>query len=284
MLASLVAISIAATPAPIAEHQAACAGKDGWSDPAPPVRVIGNTYNVGTCGIVALLIAGDKGHVLIDGATEKAAPSIARNIERLGFRLGDVRLILASHEHYDHVGGLAELQRLTGATVRLSPVATRVMTVGRVDAADPQATSIEQSPVLNAGPALGEGETVRVGPLALTAHFTPGHAPGGTSWTWRSCEDKRCLSIAYADGVGAVAPATYRFLDHPDRIEALRTSFATVATLPCDVLISPHPAFSELYERLAGARPLADPKACARYAAVLAENLGRRLERERAAK
>lgn len=253
MFASLAALALAAIgPAPIAEHQAACAGKDGWSDPAPPVRIHGNTYNVGTCGIVVLLVAGPQGHVLIDGATAEAAPGIARNIERLGFRLRDVKLILASHEHVDHVGGLAELQRRTGATIRLSPAATKVLASGQVDLADPQHGIIAAPPAARPGQVLRNGETVELGPLRLTAHFTPGHVAGGTSWTWRSCADRRCLRIAYADSLSGVSADGYRFSQHPERIAALQASFNTVAALPCDLLITPHPAASRLYARLAG--------------------------------
>ena len=97
MFASIAAAALAAAnPATVAEHQAACAGKDGWSDPAPPVQVFGNVYDVGTCGIVSLLITGPRGHILLDAATAEAAPSIAANIERLGFKLSDVKLIGAS--------------------------------------------------------------------------------------------------------------------------------------------------------------------------------------------
>ena len=108
---------------PLPEFFAQCEDKDGWSDPAPPIRVFGNVYDVGTCGIVVLLIAGSEGHVLIDGATAEAAPLIATNIEALGFALGDVEWIVTSHEHYDHVGGVAELQALTGARVAASAAA-----------------------------------------------------------------------------------------------------------------------------------------------------------------
>lgn len=283
MLASLVAAAMAATPAPIADHQAACAGKQGWSDPAPPVRVFGNVYNVGTCGIVALLVAGENGHILIDGATAKAAPSIARNIERLGFRLGDVKLILGTHEHDDHAGELSELQRLTGATVRLSPVATEVLRSGRLDPSDPQLAIAAPLPRLKPGKALHNRETVRLGELRLTAHLTPGHSPGGTSWAWRSCEIGDCASIVFADSLSAVSADDYRFTEHPERVRALRKSFARVAALPCTLLITPHPSASRFYERLAGDGQLRDAGACKDYSKRAAQGLQSRLARDKAA-
>ncbi|WP_223276490.1 MBL fold metallo-hydrolase [Sphingomonas daechungensis] len=178
MFASIAAAALAAaTPATIAEHEAACAGKDGWSDPAPPIRIFANVYDVGTCGIVSLLITGPRGHILLDGATEEAAPGIAANIQRLGFQLSDVKIIGASHEHYDHVGGLAELQRLTGATVMSMPSAYLALETGKVDDDDPQLGLHKPYQPAKVGIMLADGFVVRQGPLAITAHATPGHAP-----------------------------------------------------------------------------------------------------------
>ena len=281
MFASL---ALAATPAPTPalfdEHQAACAGKEGWSDPAPPVRIYGNVYDVGTCGIVVLLVTGPKGHILIDGATAEAAAGIAQNIQRLGFRLNNVKLILASHEHVDHVGGVAELQRLTGAELRLSPAATHVLSSGKVYGADPQYGAIADPPAARPGKALRDGETVSVGPLRLKAHFTPGHVGGGTSWTWRSCGSKGCLKIAYADSLTAVSAEGYRFSDHPVKVAELNRSFRTVSGLPCDLLITPHPGASNLYDRLAGKALLVSDQACRIYAARGEEFLAKRLAKE----
>jgi metallo-beta-lactamase class B len=104
---------------------AACGDSDEWDRPAPPVRIHGNTYLVGTCGISAILIAGEDGHVLIDAGTEAGAELVADNIRQLGFRLTDIKYLLISHEHFDHVGGIARLQQLTGATLVASAPAEK---------------------------------------------------------------------------------------------------------------------------------------------------------------
>ena len=96
---------------------------DSWNKPAPPVRIHANTYLVGSCGISSILIVGRDGDVLIDGGTEQDADIIANNIRALGYRVQDIRYILTSHEHYDHVGGISELQRVSGATVVTSAAA-----------------------------------------------------------------------------------------------------------------------------------------------------------------
>src|SRR6185312_289427 len=94
---------------------AQCKGSDDWNKAAPPVRIHANTYLVGSCGISSILIVGDQGDILIDGGTEQDADLIADNIRELGFPLNDIKLILNSHEHPDHIGGIARLQKLTGA-------------------------------------------------------------------------------------------------------------------------------------------------------------------------
>src|SRR5579872_4120210 len=110
---------------------ARCDGSTDYEKPAPPVRVHGNTYLVGTCGISSILIVGDQGDILIDGGTEQDANLIADNIRDLGFRVEDVRFILTSHEHFDHVGGIAKLQQVSGATVVTSAAAAKVISSGR---------------------------------------------------------------------------------------------------------------------------------------------------------
>jgi metallo-beta-lactamase class B len=270
----------AATPATIAEHQAACAGRDGWSDPAPPVKIFANVYDVGTCGIVSLLIAGPRGHVLLDGATEQAAPSIAANIQKLGYRLSDVKLIGASHEHFDHAGGIAELQRLTGATVMAMPAAYVALETGRADEEDPQYGMHDPFPAAKVGIMLADGFVVRQGPLAITTHATPGHAPGSTSWSWRSCEGRRCVSFVYADSVSAVSSDSYRFSDHKRYVTAFKDSLNKIGRMQCSLLVTPHPGASNLYDRLAGNAALIDRRACKDYARRWRAALDERLAKE----
>ena len=116
-----------------------CKDFDDWDKAGPPVRIHGNAYYVGTCGISAILITGSEGHILIDGTTEAGAEVVARNIARLGFNPLDIRYILVSHEHFDHVGGVSALQQRSKASLLASPRAAQVFTTGRADKDDPQA-------------------------------------------------------------------------------------------------------------------------------------------------
>lgn len=272
----------AAGPASIAEHQRQCAGKDGWSDPAPPIRIFANVYDIGSCGITVLLITGPKGHILIDAATAQAVPSIIANIERLGLRPTDVRYLLTTHEHVDHVGGLHAIQQRTGATLIASAAARPMLENGTPASDDPQRGSIPDFAGARVGRIVRDGETIALGSLRLTAHLTPGHSPGGTSWSWTACAGKSCRRIVYADSLSAVSADAYRFADHPAYVARLRATIAKVAALRCDLLITPHPASSNLYDRLAGKAPLIDSKACATYAATARKILDQRLARESA--
>jgi metallo-beta-lactamase class B len=267
---------------PLPEFFAQCEEKDGWADPAPPIRLFANVYDVGTCGIVVLLIASNEGHILIDSGPAEAAPLVMANILELGFRAEDVAWIVTSHEHHDHVGGVAELQALTGAKVAASEAARRQLETGRYDRRDPQAGINDPFRAIRVDRVMRDGDTLVVGPLEVTMLATPGHAPGSTSWTWQSCDDRDCPKIAYLDSVTAVSADGYRFSDHPDYLAAFRRSIDKMAAIECDFVITPHPGASTLYERLAGDAPLFDDFACSHYATWGREKLEERLAREAA--
>ena len=256
-----------------------CRSCAGWNEPQAALRLFGNTYYVGTRGLGAVLVTSPEGHVLIDGALPNSAPMILESIRALGFDPDDVRLILNSHAHFDHAGGIAALQRATGARVAASEGSAPVLASGRAGHDDPQHGVAFDFPAVVVADTFADGETLRVGPLALTAHLTPGHAPGGTTWTWRSCEGERCVTFVYADSQTPVSRDGYRYTDDPDALAGFARGAALLESLPCDVLVTPHPGASGLWERIEG-ETLVDPTACRRLAATSREQLRRRLERE----
>jgi metallo-beta-lactamase class B len=257
----------------------ACADWDDWDKAGPPFRMHGNTYYVGTCGITALLVTGEDGHVLIDGGTAAGAAPIAANIEALGFRLADVKILLHSHEHFDHVGGLAELQRLTGARLLASDRAAPVIASGREAADDPQFGMHDPFPAARVDGLVEPGEPVRLGALALTAVATPGHTPGALSWQWRSCDGPACATVVYADSLSPISSDTYRFSDHPDHLAAFRHGLAHLASLDCEILLTPHPSASEMRTRLQAGSLFAEPR-CATYARSIGQRLDARITEE----
>jgi metallo-beta-lactamase class B len=266
-------------------------GPSSWTQPQAPVRIFGNVWYVGTRGLSAILITSPGGAVLIDGAVREAADDIAKNIERVGVKLADVKLIVNSHAHNDHAGAIGELQRRTGATVAALPWSDEVLRSGQKHRADPQFESptTPAEKVANVK-TIRDGETLRVGDIAITAHKTGGHTPGGTSWTWRSCEDKRCVDLVYADSMTAVSADSFRFTDnktYPQAIDDFKNGTAFLRKVSCDILVTPHPEASGLWTRIekreAGERDaLIDRTQCASYADRIEAQLEKRLATERA--
>jgi metallo-beta-lactamase class B len=218
--------------------------------------------------------------VLIDGGTERGADLIADNIRALGFRLSDIKYLLHSHEHLDHVGGIARLQQLTGATLVASAPAERVLNTGVASTDDPQAGMHKPFPAASVGRVIADGGEVRLHDLNLSAMATPGHTPGALSWRWESCDGGVCRTMVYADSLSPVSRDDYRFSDHPDYLAAYRASIAKVAASRCEILLTPHPSASAMKERITGKQPLFDPAGCRNYAASLTQRLDARLAEE----
>lgn len=257
-----------------------------WNAPQRPFRLFGNIYYVGTRGLSALLVTSPAGHVLIDAGLPNSAPLILENVRSIGFDVDDIELIVNSHAHYDHAGGIAAIQRASGARVAATASSAAVISRGKTGPDDPQHAIAMEYPAARVAEIVNDGGTVRVGALELTAHLTAGHTPGGTSWSWRSCEGARCLNFVYADSQTPVSADGFRFTDspaYPTAVADFERGFAVLERLPCDVLITPHPAASSLWDRIAaGADGMVDTSACRRYAASARQQLTRRLESEKA--
>ncbi|HVT37833.1 MAG TPA: subclass B3 metallo-beta-lactamase [Gemmatimonadaceae bacterium] len=267
---------------------AECPNCAEWNAPTPPLRIFGNVYYVGTRGLSAVLLTSNAGHVLIDGGLPESAPSILANIRTLGFKVEDIKLILNSHAHFDHAGGIAALQRASGARVAASPPSARVLRSGSSGLDDPQYGVALAFPRVADVTVFADGDTLSAGPLAVSAHFTPGHTPGGTSWSWRACERDRCLNFVYADSQTPVSADGFFFTrsqTYPSALKDFEHGFATLEMLPCDVLLTPHPDASGFWERLAARDrgvelALVDSTACKRFVAGARKRLAQRVSAE----
>ena len=257
-----------------------------WTQPQKPFQIYGNTYYVGSHGLSAILITSSEGHVLIDGTLPENASMIESNIRALGFRIQDIKLILNTHAHGDHAGAIATLARDSGAEVAASAPSAKALKLGGDDPDDPQHGMAPFYPKISKVRILTDGQTVHVGSLTLQMHAMPGHTPGSSGWTWRSCEKNRCLSIVYADSLSLLSTDDYRYADavHPERLAGYRHTLMTLAALPCDILLTPHPrdGFFEKAARMAPgkASPLVDAQACKAYAAEGQQTLQARLQKE----
>ena len=209
-----------------------CESCASWNRDQAPFQIFGNTYFVGVRGLSSVLVTSPDGHILIDGALPQSAPLIARHVEQLGFKMRDVKLILNSHVHYDHAGGIAELQKLSGAKVIASDIAAKVLRTGKVERSDPQFGVLKPYPGARNVEALGTRESVEVGKLELSVIHTPGHTPGGTSWTWTSCEAERCLHIVYGDSLNAISDDTFKYSGderYPNAGSDMKASIAAIS-------------------------------------------------------
>jgi metallo-beta-lactamase class B len=297
VIAILIAATVAAaspSPRPFpADPAKVCDPCAEWNAPREPFRVYGNTYYVGTGGLSAVLVTSDKGHILLDGGLTQSAPLIDASIRKLGFRTEDVRLIVNSHAHFDHAGGIAALKRASGADVAAGALSVAALTAGEVLPGDPQHAperrEFNRFPPIPGVRGARDGEVLRVADLAITAHFTPGHTPGGAAWTWRSCEEKRCVDVVYADSLTPVSADGFRFGEVGDGgryLSAFRATIEKIGALPCDILLAPHPGFVSLDDKIARrgekANPWIDPAACRAYADNARRALAERLQREAA--
>lgn len=273
------AIDAPATAPPASEWVAACEDWDEWDKPGPPVRIHGNSFYVGTCGITAILVTSPQGHVLIDTGTEAGAEFVLGNVAKLGFDPQDIEVLLTSHEHFDHVGGAALVQQRTGAQLYASAPAARVLASGEADEGDPQAGMHDPMAPAAVRRVVAADETVEVGPLRLSMIATPGHTPGAVSWQWQSCDGADCKTIVYADSLSPVSADDYRFSDHAEYVAAYRAGLADLAARKCDILVTPHPSASDMRERLVQA-DLADGNGCRAYAASINARLDERLAKE----
>lgn len=262
-----------------------------WNKAREPFKLYGNTYYVGTDGLSSILITGDQGHILLDGGLEQSAPLIDANIRKLGFKTQDIKLIVNSHGHFDHAGGISSLQRFTGATVAASESGAMALRNGINTPDDPQAAFAREFiefPPVKTVKVIKDGEVQRVGSISVTPHFTPGHAPGSTTWTWLSCQGRKCLNMVYADSISAASAPGFKFTAKPELVAQLRRSITLVGELPCDVMVSTHPGFTQIDAKLkrraeqkGGTDPFIDPQSCRAYAATAMKGLESRLAEEK---
>lgn len=275
-----VLLSCLAVPAPAQD----AAQRRIWNAPIAPFRLIGNVYYVGTAGLSSFLIVDPAGLVLIDGALPESAPLIAANIRRLGFRLRDVRYLLNNHSHADHAGGLAALQRASGAQVAVSAgdradlIAGR--TIGRPE--------LGRFPPVRPTITIREGSIIRVGKTSLTARLTPGHTDGATSWTLRTAEDGKPVDVLFLSSLSVAGRDLVRGTPPRDTaaVAEFRSTFRRLATMNADVVLSYH---AEQYDLIAkrkaqkagNPRAFVDPAALPRMVADPKRNFEQALADQR---
>lgn len=228
-----------------------------WNRPIEPFRIAENLYYVGASDIASYLITTPEGHILIDGGFVETAPLIEASIARLGFELADVRILLNTHAHFDHAGGLAALKAKTGAKLHASAIEATLLEAG--GKGDFRWGDEGAYPPVTVDRRLADGDTVTLGGAKLTARLTPGHTKGATTWTWKAGAHDVVL-------VSSASILDYRFVgeeSYPGIRADFEKSFATFRALPCSIFLAPHAGFIDLdakRAKLGGAvNPFVDP-------------------------
>jgi metallo-beta-lactamase class B len=287
---SLIA-SLAPTPAPAADDPLLRPIEPDYAakrflTPAQPVRIFGNTSLVGFGGLSVAVIRSSAGLILIDGALPQGVPAVEAHLRALGLSIRDVKFILSTEPHYDHAGGLAALERDSGATVVASAAAARTLRARGLDPSDPQGPMLDPFPAPRHIRVVQDGEVIRLGDVAVRAIALPGHTPGSMGWGWTTCEGRRCAHVVFSASINAVATDSYRFTRHPALVARFRASMARLRGLPCDLVITSHPDNSDGDKKLAAflhnpaPNPWLDRDGCKKTADGFEQRLSDRLAQE----
>ena len=283
-LLCLVVVMLTAASAQALTGQAA-----DWNRPYEPFHIIANIYYVGPSGLSAHLITTPEGHILIDSGYEQTVPLIRESVTRLGFRFEDVKILLSSHAHSDHVAGHRAVQRQTGARIMAMAGDAEVIEGG--GKGDFRWEGISSWPPATVDRVLRDGDTVTLGGVTVTAHLNPGHSKGCTTWTMDITENGRDLQVVFVGGVsindGVRLVGNPKF---PEIADAYARTFRHLKSLRGDVFLSQHAEQHNMHEKRermkAGAKtnPFIDPQGYRRFVEEYERRYLDQLARERAAR
>ena len=219
-----------------------------WNAPFAPFTVIGNVHYVGTAGVSAWLITSPKGYILIDGILSQSVPLITANIKALGFDIRDVKYLLNSHAHIDHAGGLAGLQRASGAVMIASAADRPFLEAGDIGHGPSGGMTF---PPIRVDRIIGDGAKVSIGGVTLTAHLTPGHSPGCTSWSMAAKGADNVRHKVFFHCSSTIAGQSLDPEAYPGMVANFRKTFAKVRALKADIFLANHDNFFDLTEKRA---------------------------------
>jgi metallo-beta-lactamase class B len=259
------------------------------NQPFPPYHIMGNVYYVGASDIAAFLITTPAGHILINSGYEDTPPIIRDGIVKLGFKPQDVRILLNSQAHFDHVAGQAEMQRLTGARIYSSEREVTVLESG--GKADPRWGRQQTYPAVKVDHVVRDLEPVTLGGVTVVAHLTPGHSVGCTTWTLRVADGGKTYDVVIVGGTG-INPGV-EFLPRPtwpSIVEDYARTFRILRALPCDVFLGAHGGYYSMVEKYkkmtagAAANPFIDPQGYRAFIDDAEKDYLDKLAREKAGK
>jgi metallo-beta-lactamase class B len=235
-----------------------------WNQPVEPFRIAGNVYYVGASDVTSYLIRTPKGLILIDSGFRETVPLIQKSVEKLGFKMSDVKVILSSHAHYDHAGGIAELKRLTGGTFYASEKDAPLLERGGKD--DPNFGDDFLFEPVKPDSVLKDKQKIKLGGTTLTANITAGHTPGCTTWTTTVKDGGKDLNVMFLCSVSSPGYKLVNNPKYPNIVEDYERSFAWLKDQKVDIFLAAHGMIYDLKEKMeklaAGAKtdPFADPE------------------------
>jgi metallo-beta-lactamase class B len=283
LLGPLAALALGvASPPPVARAQAFDAA--AAQRPAQPFHIAGDLYYVGMQGIGAYLIATPKGHILIDGGFESSAPLVLTNIRALGFQPRDVKILLITHAHFDHAGGLAALKRATGA--RLLALAAEKPALEQGRHFGDNTNGAGRFPAVKVDQVIADGEVIRLGGAAVTAHWTPGHTIGCTSFTHALMDAGRMHNAVVYCSTTVAGNRLVANRAYPGIVADYRRSFAKLRALHADIFLANHPGFAHLDDKRARilpgrSNPFIDTGELSRFVAASERDFNAELARQR---
>lgn len=237
--------------------------------PVVPFKIIENIYYVGASDITAYLITTPSGHILIDSGFFETVPQIIRNIAKLGFKLEDVKIILNSHAHHDHAGGLAELRRLTKARLMISEADVELMASG--GKGDPNFGDRFSFEPTKPDETFKDGRKVKLGGTTIKANITAGHTKGCTTWTTTANENNRKLKVVFVCSTSSPGYKLVGNSDYPEIASDYAKTFARLRTIKADVFLGSHGVFFDLETKanqkrsVQGSNPFIDPQGYREY-------------------
>ncbi len=238
-----------------------------WTEPVEPFRIVGNLYYVGTAELTSYLIVTPEGDILLDAPLKENVPHILRSIRKLGFDPHDIRIMISSHAHFDHAGGFAEMKRITGAKLLMSPEDAALAARGGKDDFAFGDTGLFEP--VEADGLIHDGQKITLGGTTLAAIATPGHTKGGTSWSTEIEDAGRRYRVVFANSMTAPGYQLHDNPKYPGIMEDFRRSFDRLAGREADVLLSTHGSSFGLRERIAHldgpSNPFIDPTALGRW-------------------
>jgi len=230
-----------------------------WNQPIEPFRVAGPLYYVGAENLTSLLITTPAGHFVIDGGLEETAPIILANIRKLGFRIEDVRILLSTHAHADHAGGLAQLKAASGA--RLYAGEADVKLLARGGRGDFAFGDTLPFPRVDADVGVRDGQEIELGGLKIRAVATPGHTKGCTTWTFTIDDHGTARRVVMVGGTSAPGYRLVGNENYPNIVGDYNATFRKLRSLRADIVFEGHGSAFDLEARRHGKRPFVDPGA-----------------------